>query len=113
MSATRVGEHKLPYQFDSMSRGCGEMPNAFLARRIGVWVVWAENVSVRCPNFMFATAFLTVVTVFVQSEAVVARTHVRADGVTTFLLTAAVVDGALVLVGEVNGGEACLLHRVI
>ena len=62
---------------------------------------------------MFATAFLTVVTVFVQSEAVVARTHVRADGVTTFLLTAAVVDGALVLVGEVNGGEACLLHRVI
>jgi hypothetical protein len=113
MSATRVGERKLPYQFDSMSRGCGEMPNAFLAGRIGVRVVRAENFAVRRPNFVFASAFLAVVTVFVQRESVVARAHVRADGVATFLLTAAVVDGALVLVGEVNGGEARLLHRVI
>lgn len=96
-----------------MSRGGGEVPDALLAGRIRVGIVGAEHFAVGRADFVFAAALLAVVAVLVQGETVVARAQVGADGVAALLLAAAVVDGALVHVGEVDGGEARLLHRIV
>ena len=42
-----------------------------------------------------------------------ARAIIRADGISANVLAPAVVRGALVLVGEEDGGEAGLLHGVV
>lgn len=51
--------------------------------------------------------------VLVESESVVARALIRADGVLAFMLAAAVVLRALINVGQEDGSEARLLNRFV
>ena len=50
---------------------------------------------------MFTATLLAVVAIFVQSESIMAGTHIRADRVAALLLTATVVYRALVFVCKV------------
>ena len=74
------------------------MPDAFLASGIRMRVIWTQYFTEWRADFVLAAAFFAVVTVFVKREPVVASAHVRANRVATFLLAAAVVNGAFVLV---------------
>lgn len=72
------------------------MPDAVLSARVRVGVVGAAELAVWRRDLVFTTTFLAVVLVFVQSKPVVTHTLVRSGGVFAFVLTTAVVDGALV-----------------
>lgn len=93
---TYRSQKKVTYQFDAVTRGCGEVPHTVLAARIVVWVVWTGHGADRCCQLVLAASLLAVVSVLVQSETVVAPARVRADSVTALVLTSSVVCCTLV-----------------
>ena len=56
------------YQFDSMSGGSAEYPNTIFFGWVMVRPVRAGEGPIRSGNFVFATTFLTVVTIVVQNK---------------------------------------------
>lgn len=91
----------------------GKVPDAILLRWIVIRIVGAEDLAVRCKDFVLAATLLAIVPIVVQRVPVPARAHVRADRVFALLLAPAIVDGTLIDVGKVNGGKARLLDRLI
>ena len=81
-----------------MTGSGGEVPDALFASRIRMWVVGAEDFSIRRTYLMFTATFFAVVPVLVQRESIMAGAHVRADRVAALLLTTSVVHSALILV---------------
>lgn len=93
---TYRGQKRPTYQFDAVSRGRGEVPHTVLAARIVVWIVGTGDRAHRSCQLVLAASLLAVVSVLVQSEAVVAPARVRADSVAALVLTSAVVCRTLV-----------------
>ena len=86
------------YQFDAMARGSCEMPDAFFASWVRMGIIRAEDLTERSTNFMFATTFFAIVSIFVKSKPIVASANVRTDSIATLLLTTAVVHCTLILI---------------
>ena len=68
-----------------------KVPDAILETGIIVWIVGRRYSTHWCDDFVLATAFLAVVSIFVKCEAVMTRTLIRAYCVPALVLTAAVV----------------------
>ena len=85
------------------------MPDTFFASWIRMRIIRAQDLAVRSPNFVFATTFFTIVSIFVKCESVIACANVRADSVATFLLAAAIVHCAFIFV---YASRTMIIHTV-
>jgi hypothetical protein len=79
-----------------MTWSSSEMPDTIFTAGVRIRVIGAADFTMRRGNFVFATAFLTVMFVLVQREPIIAHALVRSRCVFTLVLTATVIDGALV-----------------
>lgn len=79
------------YQFDSVSRCGGELPDALLLAGVVLRVVGAVDRANRRINLELAAALLATVHVVVQHEAVEAAALVRTYQVVALVLTAPVL----------------------
>lgn len=118
-------------QPNSMTRSGSEMPNAIFLSRIQVGIVGTWDVSHRGCDFEFAAALveinllnfranniqfshlLAIVTIFVESETIVAQALIRADSVFTLVLAPAVVFRTFINVGQINRRETSFLNSFI
>lgn len=90
-----------------------KVPDAILETGIIVWIVGRCYSTHWRDDFVLATAFLAVVSIFVKREAVMTRTLIRAYCVSALVLATAVVVWAFVHVREENSGETGFLNTVI
>lgn len=89
------------------------MPHTVFVRGIVVGVVGTGDLSVGRSHFVLAATLSTIVAIFVQHVSVVAGAQIRANCILALVLTPAVVDCALVDVGEEDGGESTLLYGAV
>lgn len=90
-----------------------KVPDAILETGIIVWIVGRRYSAHWCDDFVLATAFLAVVSIFVKCKAVVTRALIRAYCVPALVLATAVVVCAFVHVSEENSGETGFLNAAI
>lgn len=96
-----------------MTRSRRKVPYAILLSGIKVWIVWTRYSAVWGSDLIFAAAFLAIVPIIVQDVSIVAGAHIRTNRIPAFVHAAAVVNRTFVDVGDEDGGEATLLHRIV
>lgn len=96
-----------------MARLGNKMPDAIFQARIIIRIVWRCYSTHRCGDFVLATAFLTIVSIFVKRKSVVTRALIRAYCVSALVLTTAIVGRTLVHVGEEYCSKTSFLDTAI
>jgi hypothetical protein len=84
------------YQLDAMSWSSCEVPDTVFAAWIVVGIIWWRDGSRRCSNLILTASLLTVMPILMQHEAIVAGTCVRANGISTLVLTTSIVGCAFI-----------------
>lgn len=87
-------------QFDSVAWSGCVMPGTVLLVRVVFGIVGTDHLGSWVRDLKGAASFLAVVSVLVQHKAVVALAHIRADRVSTDMLTSAVIEGTFIFVCE-------------